>query len=145
MPLLEQQLRLRVQTLGNARVKPKHHWCFDIAECMLQGDPMLLDTFGTERLHRRVKSIAENCKSLVAYESYVMAGVTNVHMNSLEFPGWGLACAHCRATVEDAWRTEHHRGQRLSMSWRAFPCWRVLRPRLVWGVGSVCMWGWGME
>ena len=89
MHLLEQQLRLRVQTLGNARVKPKHHWCFDIAECMLQGDPMLLDTFGTERLHRRVKNIAENCKSLVAYESYVMAGVTNVHMGSLEFPGWG--------------------------------------------------------
>ena len=89
MPLLEQQLRLRVQTLGNARVKPKHHWCFDIAQCMLQGDPMLLDTFGTERLHLRVKHIAENCRYLHAYEDYVMAGVTNVHMNSLEFPGGG--------------------------------------------------------
>ena len=87
MPLLEQQLCLRVQSLGNTRVKPKHHWCFDIAECMLQGDPMLLDAFGTERLHLRVKNIAENCCNLQAYEDYVMACVTNVHMNSLEFPG----------------------------------------------------------
>ena len=80
--LLEQHMRSHVETSGNARVRPKGHWAFDIAEGM-QSDEFLLDSFGTERLHLRVKRVAEHCTNTDCYDEYVMQGVTNQHLNSL--------------------------------------------------------------
>ena len=77
-------MHLRVQVLGLSHVvRPKHHWAFDIAECMLS-DEHLLDAFGTERLHLRARVVAESCDNLQAFERYSMAGVTNMHYHSLE-------------------------------------------------------------
>ena len=86
LALLQQHLQKHVEAHGNGRVRPKTHWAFDIAECMQQ-DEMLLDAFGTERLHLRVKGVAEHCKNIVAYEKSVMSGITNVHLNSLAHRG----------------------------------------------------------
>ena len=61
--VLEQHVRSHVEASGNARVRPKSHRAFDIAECMKQ-DEFLLDAFGTERLHFRVKKIAEHCQNV---------------------------------------------------------------------------------
>ena len=80
--VLEQHMRSHVEASGSARVRPKSHWAFDIAECMQQ-DEFLLDAFGTERLHLRVKKIAEHCQNIPFYDESVMAGVTNTHMNSI--------------------------------------------------------------
>ena len=80
--VLEQHMRSHVEASGNARVRPKSHWAFDIAECMQQ-DEFLLDAFGTERLHLRVKKIAEHCQNILFYDESVMRGVTNAHMNSI--------------------------------------------------------------
>ena len=77
-------MHLRVQVLGLSHVvRPKHHWAFSVAECMSSEDH-LLDTFGTERLHLRARSVAENCDNLQVFERYTMAGVTNMHYHSLE-------------------------------------------------------------
>ena len=85
--LLEQQMQVRVRA-GADKLMPKHHWCFDIAECLVQhDDPMLLDTFGTERLHLRVNMVAENCKNIGVFDEYVLAGVTNAHAHPLTFAG----------------------------------------------------------
>ena len=80
--VLEQHMQSHVKASGNGRVRPKGHWGFDIAECMQQ-DEFLLDAFGTERLHLRVKGIAEHCKNITHYDNSVMQGVTSAHMNSL--------------------------------------------------------------
>ena len=42
--VLEQHMQSHVEAHGNGRVRPKGHWGFDIAECMLQDD-FLLDAF----------------------------------------------------------------------------------------------------
>ena len=56
---LEQQMQIRVRASGTTGLKPKHHWAFDVAECLAIDDTkILLDTFGTERMHRRVKKVA---------------------------------------------------------------------------------------
>ena len=72
------QLRVR----AGASLKPKHHWAFDVAECLASDESkFLLDTFGTERMHRRAKSVAENCTRLDVFEVYVMSGLVNMHLN----------------------------------------------------------------
>ena len=80
--LLEKQMQLRQRL--SARVVPKHHWAFDIAECFSLTDiPMLLDTFGTERLHLRVKHVAELTDNMAQFESAVMARLVRLHGSSL--------------------------------------------------------------
>ena len=78
---LQQHLESHVQSSGNRRVRPKSHWSFDVAQCMIQ-DGFLFDCFTTERLHLRAKRVADNCKNLGDFEGAVMAGVTNVHMRT---------------------------------------------------------------
>ena len=84
--LLAKHLESHVRTSGTRRVRPKTHWAFDIAECMQQDD-ILVDCFVTERLHLRAKAVAEHHDRLVDYERWVMAGITNSHMNSLQSSG----------------------------------------------------------
>ena len=62
-------------------VKPKHHWAFDVCEQMLM-DSTLFDSFIVERLHLRVRDIAEHCKG-GHYEKSVLSGVTNQHAHLL--------------------------------------------------------------
>ena len=81
--LLEKQMQLRRMT--DARVVPKHHWAFDIAECLSQTDiPILLVTFGTERMHLRAKYVAELCNSMQTFEESVLSRVVALHASSLE-------------------------------------------------------------
>ena len=80
--VLERHLQSHVAAHGNRRVRPKTHWAFDVAQCMVDDD-YLMDAFTTERLHQRVKQVANNCKNLQDYEGSVMAGVTNVHARAL--------------------------------------------------------------
>ena len=53
----------------------------------MQQDDMLVDAFTTERLHQRAKGVAQHCKDPINYESSVLAGVLNVHQNSLSEEG----------------------------------------------------------
>ena len=68
---------------GLGHVKPKHHWAFDIAE-QLQTDAWLFDSFVIERLHLRIRTIAEHCKNLASYETSVLSGVFNDHARRAE-------------------------------------------------------------
>jgi len=67
---------------GNTRVKPKTHWAFDVCETMLMDD-FFMDAFIIERLHLRVKGVAQHVKDLRTYERSTLAGVTNRHAASL--------------------------------------------------------------
>ena len=72
-------------------MRPKTHWGFDIAECMIH-DEFLMDAFSTERLHLRAKAVASNIKKLDGYEVSVMAGVLNEHVRALGEEGCAPAC-----------------------------------------------------
>ena len=81
--LLEKQMQLRQRL--SARVVPKHHWAFDIAECFSQTElPILLDTFGTERLHLRTKAVAEHVDNMGAFEESVLSRVVALHASTRE-------------------------------------------------------------
>ena len=83
MQLLEKQMQLRQRL--SAGVVPKHHWAFDIAECFSQTEiPILLDTFGTERLHLRTKVVAEHVDDMRTFEESVLSRVVALHASSLE-------------------------------------------------------------
>ena len=56
-------MRKHLAAYGDANIKPKHHWMFDVAE-QLATHPCVLDAFITERLHLRVKAIL-GCPGLV--------------------------------------------------------------------------------
>ena len=81
-----------VVTLGITSSKPNMHWAFDIAECMAS-DGFLLDAFVLERLHLRVKHIADKCCSLTQYHAAVMAGVTHHHVNTMMEKTWASPCS----------------------------------------------------
>ena len=89
--ILEQHMKL-LHELGAARITPKYHWAFDVAECLMMDD-FLVDAFRLERLHLRVKRVAENCKNLTHYEVAVMRGVTLRHRNLInDVQDWSQTC-----------------------------------------------------
>ena len=56
-----------VAAYGRDRIKPKHHWMYDVAdqmECL----PAVFDAFIIERLHLRVKAVADNVDNLRSFE-----------------------------------------------------------------------------
>ena len=71
-------LRAHLATYGDAHVKPKHHWAFDVAEQMLDDD-VLVDCLIIERLHLRARRIADNVTNTAAYETSVLSGILNYH------------------------------------------------------------------
>ena len=75
---------------GDDSVKPKHHWAFDICE-QLEKDPVVYDSFVIERLHLRLKAVAEHCKRLEDFETSVLSGVVLDHCRKCE----GATFAHC--------------------------------------------------
>ena len=83
-------MRSHIAAYGTEGLKPKHHWCHDVAE-QLERDASLdivLDCFVIERLHKRVKSIAARCDSRgvdtevrgVSWESSVLARLYQVQL-----------------------------------------------------------------
>ena len=56
-------------------------------------DGFVVDAITSERLHLRVKAIANHCKNLNKYEADVMAGVTSSHMTNLvNTDNWSSGC-----------------------------------------------------
>ena len=73
---------------GTSEITPKFHWLFDICE-QVPKSPVLLDCFIVERLHLRVKKIANPIKNTKTFEASVLAGVINSQIQSLEAKEFG--------------------------------------------------------
>ena len=74
---LVDHMRASIALYGADRPKPKNHWAFDVCD-QLESDAWLWDTFVVERLHLRVRAVAEKCCSLQDYERTVLSGVVNL-------------------------------------------------------------------
>ena len=81
----ERHLELHVAAYGVDRVKPKHHWMFDVAE-MMQDTQVIIDAFIIERLHLRAKRQADPIKELRVYEKATLAGVINEQFEDARTP-----------------------------------------------------------
>ena len=89
---LQEYLALHKVEYGQRGVKPKTHWAFDIADQLMQ-DKGVIDAFVIERLHLRVRAIADNVKGLSTFSSSVLSGVVNYHSHTAQscIPGCGLS------------------------------------------------------
>ena len=63
---------------GLEKIKPKHHWAFDVAEQMAS-DETIFDAFVVERLHLRVKKVVEHLTTLGSLERSALSGAVNDH------------------------------------------------------------------
>jgi hypothetical protein len=72
-----------VEVHGTSHIKPKHHWAFDVA-AMMMDDSFLPDALIIERIHLRIRAIADNVKNTEAYERVVLSGVINGQVRKLQ-------------------------------------------------------------
>ena len=73
---LVKHMRLHIAAYGTQFIRPKHHWQLDMSE-QVGRDGCVLDAFIIERLHLRVKRIAELVKNTTCFERSVLSGVLN--------------------------------------------------------------------
>ena len=79
--LLQKHLLLHTEVFGQDTVRPKMHWAFDVAEYIKSEKPFM-DCLVIERLHLRVRGIAQHCKKLGTYEKAVCGSVLNHQCNA---------------------------------------------------------------
>jgi len=120
IPMVEAGRRLRValsdhtalsiRLHGADSVKPKTHWAFDIAD-QLEASTFVFDAFVIERLHLRIRAIADNVKTPGAgFERAVLSGVVNAHSRtaSTSLAGAGLVGATAGMPgAPGAWLSDH--------------------------------------
>ena len=68
---------------GDALLKPKHHWLWDIVDQLLR-DPFVLDALIIERLHLTIRRAAENIHNLRAFEASVLSRALNEQIKKLQ-------------------------------------------------------------
>ena len=72
MDAIKDHMEKHVAVYGVRVLKPKHHWMFDAA-MKLRDLPFLLDTLIIERLHLRIKAVADSVLNTVCFERSVLA------------------------------------------------------------------------
>lgn len=72
-------LDLHIAAYGTGSVRPKHHWNLDIPGQIVR-DQLIIDMFIIERLHLKVKAVAEPIKNTSQFERSLLAGVLNYSM-----------------------------------------------------------------
>jgi len=78
-----EHLRLHMLAYGTQYVRPKHHWMQDIPDQIRQ-DGVVVDAFVVERVHLRVKAVAEHVDNTRAFERSVLSSLVTSHIRSLE-------------------------------------------------------------
>jgi hypothetical protein len=98
---LSLHMALHIAAYGTGGIKPKHHWNFDLPG-QIRRDRIVIDMFIIERLHLKIKSIAEPVKNTSQFERSVMAGVVNVSLKpTAENNCWSHALLGTRREIGD--------------------------------------------
>ena len=71
-------LEAHVASYGDSFLKPKSHWIFDVVQ-QVRRDRRVLDCFVVERLHLRVKRLAEQCENTRCFERSVLSRYLQYH------------------------------------------------------------------
>ena len=83
---VSRHFRLHREVYGSDKLKPKHHWLYDVCDQM-ERDPYILDCFIVERLHLRAKAMANDVLNTSVYERSVLASMLNLQRNTLQTAG----------------------------------------------------------
>lgn len=81
----QDHLQLHTVAYGQVHVKPKHHWLQDVP-AQIAADDLVLDAFVVERVHLRIKAVAEQVDNTTAFERSVLSSALSSHLQALE--GW---------------------------------------------------------
>ena len=73
---------------GESSLKPKHHFMFDVAD-QWEHQPEVVDAFVVERLHLRVKTVAELVRNTSTFERSCLASLINSHCRLLQTEKFG--------------------------------------------------------
>lgn len=73
---------------GTGNLKPKHHYMFDVA-CQWRYQKEVVDAFVVERLHLRVKTVAELVRNTETFERSCMGSLINSHCQLLQNEKFG--------------------------------------------------------
>ena len=82
---VDQWRAAHVAAYGTDHIKPKGHWLSDVADQIADCE-LVIDAFIIERLHLRVKRVAENNKELGPFEDNTLAGVIHRHFEDPKRP-----------------------------------------------------------
>ena len=74
-------MEAHVRAHGDSHIRPKHHFQLRIPS-QVRRDGAVLDAFVVERMHLRVKQIADLIHNTSAFEASVLAGVLNLQFQS---------------------------------------------------------------
>ena len=81
---MAEHLALFTRCFGADRVKPKHHWAFDVAEQLPEHGLHLMDAFVVERLHLRARSVADHVSNTKVFEQALCTGLLNAQSHALQ-------------------------------------------------------------
>lgn len=89
VPRLQAALQLHMEAHqrvhGKGYLKPKHHWLLDVPPQIL-ADGCVLDAFVIERMHLRVKAVAQHVKNTSVYERSVLCSLLTSTLRDHEQP-----------------------------------------------------------
>jgi hypothetical protein len=87
-----EHIRLQVAAYGEATLRPKNHWLFDISDLLSENADLevFMDAFVVERLHLSVNMVAEPLQNTTTYEKSVQAGLLNNQLRRLREYNGGL-------------------------------------------------------
>ena len=81
-------MSLHKSVYGDSLIKPKHHWMFDIAQQWLDQQPgipeIVVDAFSIEKLHLRVKPVADRTDNTSNFETTLLAGMLHYQTELLK-------------------------------------------------------------
>ena len=126
------------EAYGDHALKPKSHWVFDVV-MQIRRDRQILDCFVVERMHLRIKRIAETVNRLPDFEKTIISRYACLHEKMLKEKG---ACSEM-ALVGATFALEEFPGIRFADACRWQACIFEAGDRVMWedGAGSVVACG----
>jgi len=76
-------LDAHIRCYGREHVRPKHHWLMDIS-WQIRRHNLVLDAFVIERIHLRIKAIADKVRKTTSYERSVLNGTLASQLSAME-------------------------------------------------------------
>lgn len=83
---------------GSSHFLPKHHWLWDVAQQAID-TPHILDNFILERLHLRVRDLANKLDNTTRYEASLLASL--MHFQDASLASQSLKVGLCENTLQD--------------------------------------------
>ena len=76
-------MQAHLEAYGDRLIKPKHHWLLDVVS-QIRRHQTVLEAFIVERIHLRIKAIAEKVKKTTCFERSTLNGTLAAQLSAME-------------------------------------------------------------